>query len=492
MTFQKAVRRVRECRRATERTVFLDASTSLVAVQEALVDEDRGLLRLAPGVTPGHDLSAFNLHSVRESLYGAILDVTLGRIDRALRTVSNVLELQYDEPGTPWHGTFPVLAESPLPAPGAAVWVDFDPNWRQFVGVGLALFIERTGAALDASFRGKIDDALVRSVEGERDRLTVEYSNPALLYAWLAGWVGEHLSDAAASATSVDWCSALRAQVERDGDLAEYNSPTYDGIDLFALALWIGRPSSELMAASGREILQRVTARMQTLFHPELGIVAGPYHRAYDVDLRSSVSLTGMWWAAHGAIGTLPEVLTPSTVHIHDLYHLPLLEMALEQTGPLLECVPVLGARSHEQRFPGSVATSLVVPEGVIGFESGRRSTFAITQYAPFVLALRGTRSNQPAWLAVFADSATTSLDVTRSGSSVHVISSRSDGPVAVTIRMSSDEQLRPLLAVPSGVATTMAPADRGGSALILEAERSPLEFTIEIPPIFMEFFDAE
>jgi len=57
---------------------------------------------------------------------------------------------------------------------------------------------------------------------------------------------------------------------------------------------------------------------------------------------------------------------------------------------------------------------------------------------------------------------------------------------------MSSDEQLRPLLAVPSGVATTMAPADRGGSALILEAERSPLEFTIEIPPIFMEFFDAE
>ena len=492
MTFQKAVRRVRECRRATERTVFLDASTSLVAVHEALVDEDRGLLRLAPGVTPGHDLSAFNFHSVRESLYGAILDVTLGRIDRALRTVSNVLELQYDEPGTPWHGTFPVLAEATRPGEGAAEWVDFDPNWRQFVGVGLALFIERTGAALDASFRAKIDDALVRCVEGERDRLSVEYSNPALLYAWLAGWVGEHLRNAAASATSVDWCSALRAQVERDGDLAEYNSPTYDGIDLFALALWIGRPSSELMAASGREILQRVTARMQTLFHPELGIVAGPYHRAYDVDLRSSVSLTGMWWAAHGAVGTLPEVLTPSTVHIHDLYHLPLLEMALEQTGPLLECVPVLGARSHEQRFPGSVATSLVAPEGVIGLESGRRSTFAITQYAPFVLALRGTRSNQPAWLAVFADSATTSLDVTRSGSSVHVISSRSDGPVAVTIRMSSDEQLRPLLAVPSGVATTMAPADRGGSALILEAERSPLEFTIEIPPIFMEFFDAE
>jgi len=472
--------------------VFLDASTSLVGVHEALVDEDRGLLRLAPGVTPGHDLSAFNLHSVRESLYGAILDVARGQVDRALQTVRNVLELQYDEPGTPWHGTFPVLAESPPPTPRAAVWVDFDPNWRQFIGVGLALFIERAGDGLDASFRARIDDALERCVEGERDRLTVEYSNPALLHAWLAGWVGEHLRNAAASAVSVEWCSALRAQVARDGDLAEYNSPTYDGIDLFALALWIGRPSSQLMAASGREILQRVTARMQTLFHPELRIIAGPYHRAYDVDLLSSVSLTGMWWAAHGALDTLPAALTSSTVHVHDLYHLPLLEMALEQTGPLLECVPVLGARSHEQRFPGSVATSLVVPEGVIGFESGRRSTFAITQYAPFVLALRGTRSNQPAWLAVFADSATTSLDVTRSGSSVHVISSRSDGPVAVTIRMSSDEQLRPLLAVPSGVATTMAPADRGGSALILEAERSPLEFTIEIPPIFMEFFDAE
>jgi hypothetical protein len=492
MTFPKVVRPVRECRRATERIVLARANAALLAIHDELIDDDRGLLRLAPGVTPGRDLSGFNLHGVRESLYGALLDVTVGHLDRALRTVGEVLDLQYDEPGAPWHGTFPVLAESPPPAMGAAVWVDFDPNWRQFIGVGLALFIERAGTALDASLRARIEDALERCVDGERDRLTVEYSNPALLHAWLAGWVGGHLSNAAASAISVEWCSALCAHVAHDGDLAEYNSPTYDGIDLFALALWCGRPSSERMAASGQEILRRVTARMQTLFHPELGFIAGPYHRAYDVDLRSSVSLTGMWWAAHGASHTLPEELTASTVHVHDLYHLPLLEMALEQTGPLLECVPVLRARSHEQRFPGSVATSLVMPEGVIGWESGRRSTFAITQYAPFVLARRGARSTPPAWLAVFADGSTTSLDVTRSGASVHVSSSTSDGPAAVTIRMSSDEQLRPLLAVPSGVAMTVGPADRGGSVLILEAERSPLEFTIEIPPIFMEFFDAE
>ena len=94
--------------------------------------------------------------------------------------------------------------------------------------------------------------------------------------------------------------------------------------------------------------------------------------------------------------------------------------------------------------------------------------------------------------MAVFADGATTSLDVTRTGSTVHVTSSSGDGSAAATIRMSSDEQLRALLTVPSGVTTVMGQADRGGSALILEAEQSPLEFTIEIPPVFMEFFDAE
>ncbi|NQW68621.1 MAG: hypothetical protein HQ454_04885, partial [Acidimicrobiaceae bacterium] len=47
---------------------------------------------------------------------------------------------------------------------------------------------------------------------------------------------------------------------------------------------------------------------------------------------------------------------------------------------------PVVEARRHVQRFNTVVATSLIEANIVIGFEHGRRSRFALDQYAPFTM----------------------------------------------------------------------------------------------------------
>ena len=48
-----------------------------------------------------------------------------------------------------WHGTYARFAEWPEPTDGAVEWVDYDPNWRQFVGTTLALVLERAGGRPD-------------------------------------------------------------------------------------------------------------------------------------------------------------------------------------------------------------------------------------------------------------------------------------------------------------------------------------------------------
>ena len=56
------------------------------------------------------------------------------------------------------------------------------------------------------------------------NRVGAHYTNIALMHTWLC--------DATGQASTLG--DAVAAQLQRDGDIAEYNSPTYDAISLMA------------------------------------------------------------------------------------------------------------------------------------------------------------------------------------------------------------------------------------------------------------------
>ena len=56
--------------------------------------------------------------------------------------IGALLALQYDAPGAVFHGTFARFPEAPYPPDEPAMWEDYDPNWRQFVGTTFALMLE--------------------------------------------------------------------------------------------------------------------------------------------------------------------------------------------------------------------------------------------------------------------------------------------------------------------------------------------------------------
>ena len=218
-------------------------------------------------------------------------------VDRARRTIEAVAAMQYDEPGTVWHGTFARFREWPHPHEDAREWVDYDPNWRQFVGTTFALLLADHADALADATVDADAAAIELAVVGEPDgRVPAWYSNIALMKAWLdveAGRVaeGERFAE--------EVVEAFRT----NGAFLEYGSPTYYGIDLYALALWRSRSSSPRLRAWGEEVEAALWRDVGRWYHADLRNLCGPYARAYGMDMTVYAALLGpldVGWARAG------------------------------------------------------------------------------------------------------------------------------------------------------------------------------------------------
>jgi len=373
--------------RGVSRTTVAQSLDALRAVADDLWDPCMGMSRLAPGVNPGVDLSALDLHPVRETALGAILDLRDGRTDRALTAIRSVLAHQRELCDEPWSGTFKLTAEEPPPPPDPVEWVHYDPNWRQFIGCTLACALELHGPSLDSSITSSMESAIGGAVHGEpAGRIPAWYTNPKLMHAWLTAWLGARSGDAGLVTAGEAIGAEVVRRVERYGDVDEYSSPTYDGVDLFALALWQRFAPSPWFAEHGERISRIVGARVATLYHPGLAAICGPYIRAYGISLDRYVSLTGQFLVLAGADETrvLPPVLDAHTDHVHDLWFLPLFDELSSAVVPHLELREVDTERRHEQRFGPVVATSNLDATCAMGAERGRVHEFARDQYVPF------------------------------------------------------------------------------------------------------------
>ncbi len=325
-------------------------------------DESRGLLWNPPGSFEDYGLAARSAHMVPQSAWYAVGLLMRGDTERAERVLEALCGLQYDHPGVAWHGTFARFAEWPQPPDeGAVEWVDYDPNWRQFLGTTFALMLRRF--ELSRAIASKLHAAVALAIEGEpRDRVSARYSNIALMKAWL--------EEDEPFASEVVQC------FDEHGAFDEYGSPTYYGIDLYALALWMQYPPAPAFATWGERLWSTLWRDIARWWHPGLRNLCGPYSRSYGMDLRRYVGLLGLW---------MPEPVVPALSadgfeHSHDLTMAPLI--TLVGGGPD-EVVTTDVNRVVEQRLPDDrVATGWLAPGVMIGAERGGRFR-AEGQYHP-------------------------------------------------------------------------------------------------------------
>lgn len=373
---------------------------------------------------------ARSLHLVPQSAWyalGLLARDAEGDRERAARILVRLCDLQYDEPGSVWHGTFARFLEWPAPGPGAVEWVDYDPNWRQFLATTFTLC--RRLFELPVHVDRRLGDAIALAVAGEPDgRVGAWYSNIALMKAWLDV---EHGDRVAAEA----FAGEIVARFDERGTFDEYNSPTYYGIDLFALALWRSHSSSALLRDAGARIEAALWTDVARWYHAGLGNLCGPYSRAYGMDLAEYAGLLGLWvWDAAGReAAPFPDLGAPFG-HSHDVSFGACVALLGAAIPPAARAALTDFPGEHtvaQEVFAGAEATGWLADRVMIGAARGI-DVPARGQYHPATLHWAGgwLRLRHPAALDALASPGRLQATARQPGPATVV--ARTDGPAQV------------------------------------------------------------
>ncbi len=339
-------------------------------------------------------------HAIRGSVwyaFGLLMRDGAGDAARALRVIDRVLSHQLDAPGRIFHGTFLRSPEEPYPPDDAIIWLNYDPNWREFMMTALDLVLLEFADRLPALLADKIDAAMRRAVEGALARgLSASYTNIALMYAFMLCFAGRRFGEAAWLAAGESMARHVYALFKQHNAFAEYNSPTYYGVDLYALALWRSSPDlSPLLAELGQEMEASLWRDVSQFYNAGLRNLAGPYDRSYGMDMCRYASVMGIWMrlVTNRVTAPFPDTDLPFA-HEHDLGFVPLLAFLGPRvpTDALEHLLAFRGERQIERvvsDMPRRVVTAWLGKNRMLGGEFTSLTPPASNQFHPATLHWR-------------------------------------------------------------------------------------------------------
>ena len=369
-------------------------------------------------------------HMVRESAWyalGLCRRNAPGDVERAIRALGAILANQFDEPGRVYHGTFRVTAEAPHPPKSPVEWKDYDPNWREFIITTLAILLSEHERRLPPALLDQMDRAIRRAAEGALTRgLNAAYTNIALMHAFMLYFAGQRLNEPAWTLSGEAMAQEIYRLFKSHAAFEEYNSPTYYGVDLYALAAW---------RVHGNPLLRRLGAEMEAalwldiarLYHAGLRNMCGPFDRSYGMDMRGYAALLGEWiWLVTGQAGAPFPALDRPFAHAADYCFGPCVAILGAQVPP--EAQPHLMAFQGERQVerilsdsPRRAATAWLAPGVMLGAESVDGGSPGSAQFHPATVHWRAG-ADDVGWirlrpiLPVSARASANGLDVTGAG----------------------------------------------------------------------------
>ncbi|KAJ5596203.1 hypothetical protein N7450_002661 [Penicillium hetheringtonii] len=261
-----------------------------------------------------------------------------GDVERAVRIFDNVIAGQYIDPSKQWYGDYQNSPSQPEPGtpkyPDEGPYSSWDPNIRDFVGCSWIVALNDYEHLLPKTHfispqRG--DLYRVGGVDGEN--LYPCYSNPWIMRTILQNWVGTRMNDKNLTQSGEKFAQELYDLWSIHHTLSEFNSPTYTGVAMWALALWSQYGSEgSLLKTHAPEMLTASWDELAQLYNANLRNIAGPWDRVYGYDMNSYVSLTAavIWGAVGREYAPFPREIS-GMYHQSDFAFYPLFALAMPE-----------------------------------------------------------------------------------------------------------------------------------------------------------------
>jgi hypothetical protein len=331
-------------------------------------------------------------HIIRDSVWyatGLLMRQQGDDVARALATLEVVIGYQFDEPAAVYHGTFyRYVGEPHPPQENALIWRDYDPNWREFICTVFIILLKDFGALLPNALQDRMRRAIHLAAEGAFGRkVAAEYTNISLMSAFLLDYAGQHFGNAEWREYALSQAQEIYRLFGRFKTFNEYNSPTYYGVDFYALALWREYGSTDTYRDLGAAMEAELWRDLVQFYHAGMRNMCGPYDRSYGMDMTDYLALLGLWIAAvlPAEVAPLPDV-SRHFEHAADFFFMPL--VALVGSKPPDDVLPHLttfqGERLLERTIePERTVTAWLSESLMLGAEADYLNATRTDQFHP-------------------------------------------------------------------------------------------------------------
>lgn len=261
-----------------------------------------------------------------------------------------------------------------------------DVGASNFVGCDLVMILEKYRDILAPALVASIEDALVECARGLYDRNErPTYSNIAMMGALVMEWVGVKLDIRELRDAGIRKSWEIYLLFTCNETLSEFNSPTYCGVDMLVLAMWRDIGPTDTMRRMGAIMERALWRQFADFYHPGLKNFAGPYIRAYGMNMKAYYAITGIWIALaidDVADAPLPDVLIDTYKYgeLNFIFPAVIVGHSIPDAGIVERFRSITEPRYLERWLPTDISglknpyrvTATVHPDWMMGGVSGR------------------------------------------------------------------------------------------------------------------------